>query len=189
MTTLGLPGRFGLVCPDAAPFCLRLNARPAIVRMAVRVVVVVLAAAVSVTAPVPVPLIGLTVIQSDPFVAGHPHPAVEVTVTEVVPPDAGTVAVSAEIANVQVGAAACVTVTACPAIVTVALRLAPPEFAVAVRVTVPLPLPLAGLTEIQEAARVVVPGDAVQLQPAAVVTFSEELPPLAAIDAAVGATV
>jgi len=74
-------------------------------------------------------------------------------------------------------------------------------FAAAISVTAPLPMPLAGLTESQEEAEVVpeeaevvpergraAPGDAVQLQPAAVDTFSEALPPLAGIDTAVGAT-
>jgi hypothetical protein len=169
--------------------------------MAVRDVVVVLAAAVSVTTPLAVPLSELTVIQLAPFVTVQPHPPVEVTVTATLPPFPDTVAVVGEIEDVQAGAAACVTVTACPAIVTVALRLAVPVFAVAVSRTAPLPVPPAGLSVIQEAGRVVpevaevvpeearvVPVDAVQLQPDAVVTLSEALPPLAPIEAAVGVT-
>jgi len=156
--------------------------------MAVRSVVVVLAAAVSVTVPLPVPLTRLTVIQLVPFVTVHPHPAVDVTVTEVFPPFPETIAVAGEIADVQAGAAACVTVTGCPAIVTVALRLAAPVFAAAASVTVPLPAPLVGLSVTQVGARAA-PPDAVQLQPETVATFSETLPPLAAIDTAVGATV
>ena len=166
--------------------------------MAVRIVFPVLAAAVSVTLPVP----RTTLIQADSFDTVHPHPAVAVTVTEVVPPEAAIDAVAGEIVPLHAGAgaAACVTVTVCPAIVTVALRLAVSVFAAAVSVTVPLPVPLAGLAESQEEAEVV-PEEAevvleearvvleiVQLQPFAVATFSETLPPLAGIEATVGAT-
>lgn len=72
---------------------------------------VVLAAAVSATVPFPVPLTRLTVIQLVPLATVHPHPAVDVTVTEVLPPFAETVAVVGEIPDEQAGAAACVTVT------------------------------------------------------------------------------
>jgi len=159
--------------------------------MAVRIVFPVLAATVSVTLPVP----RTTLIQADSFDTVHSHPAVAVTVTEVVPPEAAIDALAGEIVPLHAGAgaAACVTVTACPAIVTVALRLTVPEFAAAVSVTVPLPVPLAGLAESQEEAEVVLEEarvvlEIVQLQPFAVATFSETLPPLAGIEATVGAT-
>jgi len=201
MTTLGLPGRFGLVWPGGAADCVRLYVWPAIDRTAVRVDVVVLAAAVSVTTPLPAPPSGLIVSQVGPVPTVQPHPAAPVTFTVTFPPFPGTVADPGEIANAQPGAAACVTVTACPAIVNVVLRLTPSVFAAAVSVTVPLPVPLAGLTESQDDAETVLddvevvlddeevpPDDTVQPQPAAVVTFSWALPPPAPIDAAEGAT-
>jgi hypothetical protein len=73
--------------------------------------------------------------------------------------------------------AACVTVKVWPAIATVPVRLAVAAFAATVNVTVPPPLPLAGLTAIQAAALA-----AVQVQPVAVVTVAEMVPPAAAMD-------
>jgi hypothetical protein len=81
-------------------------------------------------------------------------------------------------------AADCVTVRVWPATVTVPARLAVAVFAATFNVTVPPPLPLAGLTVIHVAALV-----AVQVQPVAVVTVAEAVPPAATTDAVVvGAT-
>jgi len=79
------------------------------------------------------------------------------------------------------GAAACVTVNVCPAIVAVPARLAVAVFPVAVTLTRPFPLPLAGLTEIQP-----VPLVAVQPHPDAAVTATGYEPPAATGEAAVG---
>jgi hypothetical protein len=63
-----------------------------------------------------------------------------------------------------------VTVTVCPPIVTVPVRLAVVAFAAMVSVTVPLPLPLAVESVIQAA-----PLEAVQLQPPGAVIVTLEL--------------
>jgi regulatory protein len=83
-----------------------------------------------------------------PFTVTHPAPldAVQVqllceasTRTEPPPPAAANACVGGVTVNVH-GAADCVTVNVCPAMVSVPLRSAP-EFALVVNVTVPLPLP------------------------------------------------
>ena len=85
--------------------------------------------------------------------------------------------------NVQAGApaAACVTVSVWPAIVTVPVR-ALPVFADALIVTVPLPVPpLAPLNVIQLALLV-----EVHAQPAPAWTLTGEVPAVPAIDSVVG---
>ena len=95
---------------------------PAIVSVAVRESVPVFAAALYPTVPDPVPLAPLVIVT---HVA--PPDAVQlqfddvVTVTVPVPPLAGNVVLVGEIVNVH-GAAGCVTVNVCPAIVIVPVR-------------------------------------------------------------------
>ena len=79
-------------------------------------------------------------------------------------------------------AAACVTVTACPATVTVPVRAVVAAFAETVNVTDPPPVPLAGDTVIQPT-----PLDAVHAQPAEVVTLMVFTPPVAESAIVVGA--
>lgn len=179
-------------------------------RIAVRLAFPVLAATVSVTVPRPEPPRETAVTQAAPVATVHPHPALVVTFTEMLPPAAATDAVAGKIAQLHSGAA-CVTVTVRPAIVTATLRLVVPVLAAAVNVTVPLPLPLPGLTEIHvgaesstlrpdarpskrplRAAREsknsrVSRRDAVQLHPAAVVTLTEVVPPVPGTVALAGA--
>ena len=70
-------------------------------------------------------------------------------------------------------AAAWVTVTACPAIVNVALRDDAAVFAVAVTLTLPFPDPLAPLVTVSHPALLV----AVHVQPVGAVNVTEPLPP------------
>jgi hypothetical protein len=99
-----------------------------------------LAAIVSVTLPLPVPLAPVAmVIQVAVEVLVHEHAVPAVTSIVIVPPAAETVSLVGAIVNVQ-GAAACDTVTAWPAIVTVPMRAAP-AFAAAVIVACPDALP------------------------------------------------
>jgi hypothetical protein len=80
--------------------------------------------------------------------------------------------------------AACVTFTACPAIVTFVVRALGSADASTVNVAVPEPLLLAGLIEIHETASVVV-----HEQPAVVVIVTVAVPPAPAIVTLVGVTV
>ena len=96
---------------------------------------------VRVTLPLPVPVApAAIVIQVAVDVLVHEHVVPAVTVTVIVPPAAGTVWLVGAIVNVQGDAAACDTVTAWPAIVTVPVRAAP-AFAAAVIVACPEALP------------------------------------------------
>jgi hypothetical protein len=164
----------------AAAACVTVKVWPAIVAAPVRLVVAVFAAAVTVTVPSPLPLAGLTVIQAAELVAVQPHPVAAVTVTEEVSPAAAGEIAIGEIAKLQ-GAAACVTVTVWPAIVTVPARAVVAVFAATATATVPLPLPLAGLTVIQAAELA-----AVQAHPPGAVTVTDEVLPAAAGETAVG---
>jgi hypothetical protein len=164
------------------PACVTVTARPATVTVAVRAVVAVLAATVSCTVPLPDPLVGATVTQLAPDVAVHPHPVVVVTVTLAVPPPAATDALVGD--TVKAHVPACVTVTARPATVTVAVRAVVAVLAATVSCTVPLPDPLVGATVTQLA-----PDVAVHPHPVVVVTVTLAVPPPAATDALVGDTV
>jgi hypothetical protein len=81
------------------------------------------------------------------------------------------------------GAAACVTVTLWPAMVSVAVREVVAVLAAKVTVTEPLPLPLAGDTVAQPWSDA-----AVHEQPAGAVTVTDDVPPLAVGVREVGAT-
>jgi hypothetical protein len=67
-------------------------------------------------------------------------------------------------------------VTACPAIVSVAVRALAPVLAVALKVTVPGPVPLAPAVTVAHAASLL----AVHAQPFGAVTVTEPDPPVAA---------
>jgi hypothetical protein len=117
---------------------------PATVTDPVRACAAVLAATVSVTLRVPVPLVLDRVIQGVPEDAVHAHCDVVVTVTLGLPPPLATDALVGDTLKVQESAAAWVTVTALPAIVTVVVREAVLGLEATVNVTDPLPLLPAG---------------------------------------------
>jgi hypothetical protein len=162
------------------PDWVTVTASPPIVTMPVRALMLEFAAIVNVTDPLPLPDAGLTVIHDTLLVAVHPQPAGVVTPTEAVLAPSPTDSVIGEIANVQ-ATPACVTVTVCPATLTVPVRELVLEFAAIVSVTDPFPLPDAGLTVIHAALL-----DAVQAQPAGAVTLTLDVPAPAATDSVVG---
>jgi hypothetical protein len=132
----------------------------------------VLAAAVTVTVPFPEPL--PPVIESHVWLsdAVHVQPAGAVIVTVPLPPPATMFWVAGESAKLQ-GTPACVTVTAWPPTVTVALRDTLDVLAVAVSVIVPLPEPLAPLVIDSHDAL----SDAVHAQPEPAVSVRVAVPP------------
>jgi hypothetical protein len=157
----------------ATPACVTVTVCPAIVRVALRDEVAVFAVAVTVTVPLPDPLAPLvSVSQLALLVAVQVQPAGAVTVTEPLPPPATMFSVVADSVYVQ-ATPACVTVTLCPATVTVVLRDEVAIFAVAATLTVPFPDPLAPLVTVSQLALLV----AVQVHPAGAVTVTEPLPP------------
>ena len=94
----------------------------------VRWVVALLAATLTLTLPLPVPLApAVTVSHGAALVAVHAHPLAVVTATVLVVPVACSVRFVGLMAYVHADAPTCVTVTVCPAIVSVPLR---PEVAV-----------------------------------------------------------
>src|SRR5207237_214133 len=131
------------------------------------------AAAVIVAVPGPVLLApAVTVIHESLVDAVHVQPAATVTLMVRVPPLASTLILSGETLKLQPGD--CVTVTVCPAIVTVLVRDGP-FVAATVKVTVPAPLPLVA----EDVAMLESLLAAVQVQTAAALTFTERVPPLA----------
>ena len=141
---------------------------PAIVNVPVRGDVVVLAAIEKPTEPFPLPLAPDVMVNQDSLsVAVQLQPAVVVTFTLAV------LAVAAGFSEVGAtenthGAAAWVTVTVCPAIVSVAVRVDVIVLAAIEMSTTPLPEPLAPDVIVNQDELSV----AVQLQPAVVVTFT-----------------
>jgi hypothetical protein len=138
-----------------------------------------LAATVKATVPLPLPDPPLVIEIHGAFAdAVHEQPAPAVTATEPPPPLASTDWLLGEIANVHGGgAAACVTVSVWPAMVSVPLRAAP-GFAVAVYVTEPLPDPVAP-------REIVIHGafdEAVHAQLASAITSTALLPPTGGTD-------
>jgi hypothetical protein len=165
------------------PACVTVTAWPPTVTVAERELVEVLAASVSVTEPFPLPLAGDTVTQLWFDEAVHAQPACAVTVTVCVPAPAVTLNEVGAAVKVQ-GTPACVTVTAWPPTVTVAVRELVEVLAARVTVTEPFPLPLAGDTVTQLWF-----DDAVQAQPACAVTVTVCVPALAVTLNEVGAAV
>ena len=134
-----------------------------------------MAVAVTDTVPLPEPLAPLVIVSHVAlFVAVHVQPVAAVTATEPLPPAATMFCVAGDRATVH-ETPDCVTVTVCPATVTVALREDVDVLAAAVTVTVPLPDPLPPLAIVNHVALLV----ADHVQPVATVTPTEPLPPAA----------
>jgi hypothetical protein len=149
---------------------LTVNVRPAIVTVPERPGPLV-AAIVRFTVPLPEPLPpDETVIHETLLFAVHAQPAPAVTVTALLPPDAGSDRLSGAMANEQ--PLPCVSVTVWPAIVTTPDRPGPLSPAIE-SVTVPEPLPLAPDVIVIHGCAL----DAVHAHPAAAVTFTVRVPP------------
>jgi sensor domain CHASE-containing protein len=163
---------------QGAAACVTVTVLPAMVTVPVRVVVFGFAAKLSVTVPLPAPDAPLdTVIQEALETAVHWHCDVVLTFTDELPP---LLLVESDVALMlySQGAAACVTVTVLPAMVTVPVRVVVFGFAAKLSVTVPLPAPDAPLdTVIQEAAET-----AVHWHCDVVLTFTDEFPPLLLVE-------
>jgi hypothetical protein len=117
------------------------------------------------------------------LVAVQPHPAVVVTVAVSVAPLPGGVELFGETLYEQLPC--CVTVTVCPATVSVPVRGEVELLAVKLKATVPLPVPLAPEVIVNQVAFLV----AVHVQPALVVTLTVLDPALAPGFRMVGASV
>ncbi len=124
------------------PFCVTVTVCPATVSVPVRSAVDVFAVALKVTVPFPLPLAPLLMVSQAALLAAvqaHPlaavTPVVDEPAAEVNERDVG------DTPNVQL-TPLCVTVTVCPAMVSVPTRWAVDVFAVMLKVTVPLPTPL-----------------------------------------------
>jgi hypothetical protein len=147
--------------------------RPATVADVDRDEVPVCAATVNLTVPLPVPDAPDVILSHELCSeADQLQPVEVVTAKEAEPPARATDCDVGDTENVQ-GAPACVTVTDCPAIVSVLLRCDTEVFAVTEIDTVPLPLPLAPLA-------IVIQGDddvADQAQPIGAVTENVFDPP------------
>lgn len=131
------------VAVQALPVCDTVNVRPAIVIVPFRVNAVLLGATAYWTRPSPSP--GdpdVTVIQATFVVADHPQPAVPSTVTEPVPPKPPSEIESGDSVSVH-ATPACVTVTVCPAIVTIPVRAALSGLLATLKDTDPTPMPVA----------------------------------------------
>src|SRR4051794_30645245 len=108
--------------------------------------------------------------------ADHAHPAVVETAAVPDPPALVNDWLVGEMLNAQLGAAAWLTVKACPPTVSVADRVDADVFAAAVKLTVPLPVPLAPAVIVTQPALLA----DVHEQPAVVVTATLPEPPAAA---------
>jgi hypothetical protein len=140
------------------PACVTVTGCPATVTVPVRACTLGFAAAVSVTVPDPTPLAVLTVSQAAPDTAVHGASLTDAPiVTLCVPPLADTAHVVGVTVSVGV-APGCVTVTGCPATVTVPVRACTLGVAVAVNVTEPDPVHVAGEAVTQPADELVVHG-------------------------------
>ena len=122
--------------------------------------------AMNVTVPLPEPEAPPVMLSHAALLeAVHPHPAVVVTAVVEAPPAEVSVREVGETPNVQL-TPFCVTVTVCPATVSVPVRSAADVFATTLKATVPFPLPLAPPLIVSQAALLA----AVQAQPVAAVT-------------------
>src|SRR5439155_7422077 len=140
-----------------APACVTVTGCPAIVSVPVRDAEPVFAAIELLTVPFPVPLApAVIVIHAALLAAVHVQVVPDaVMLTLPVAPSAGTAALVAESVYVHAPAPACVTVTVCPAIVSVPVRDAEPVFAAIELLTVPFPVPLAPAVIVIHAALLV----------------------------------
>jgi hypothetical protein len=128
--------------------------------------------------PLPEPLApAVTVIHVALLTVVHAQPVAAVTVAEPVPPPAPIDCEVGEIVGAQ-DAAASLTVKVFPPIVSVPLRAVVDGFAVALNATDPVPLPDAPDVTVNHVSLLV----AVQAQPAAAVTATVPVPPVAVTD-------
>ncbi len=159
-----------------AAACVTVKVWPAIVSEPERDVAFGFAPMLKVVDPFPLPLAPpVTVIHAALVTEDHVHPVGEVTAADPFAPDAPADWLEGVIPYVQ-GAAACVTVNVCPAIVSVPVRGEILGFEAMLIETVPLPSPLVAPTSVSHAALLV----ADHVQPGAAVTFVEVDPPAAA---------
>jgi hypothetical protein len=142
-----------------------------------------LAAAVSVTLASPLPLDGDALIQLAVVDVLHAQPAGAVTATEALPPPPTMLTDVGDTPYRQL-TPGCVTVTACPAIITVVSRGVEAELATAVMVTGPATLDEAGEMVSHHA-----PDEAVHEQPVGDVTPTVAEPPAVGTDTLVGESV
>lgn len=166
-----------------APACVIDTTCPPMVTVPVRDDVSVFGATESVIVPPPVPLApALIVIQLVLLEVLHAHAAPVVMVTKMGPPAAGTVCDVGLTEYVHGAAAAWSIVNVLPAMVIVPVRDVVALLADTLKVTVPPPDPLApAVTTIQLALLA-----ALHVQPPAVVTVDEPLPPADGIDCDAG---
>ncbi len=166
------------------PLCVTVTVWPATVSVPTRWAVDVFAGALKVTVPLPLPLAPpLIVSQAALLVAAQAQPVAAVTAVVDEPAAEVSVRDVGDTPNVQL-MPLCVTVTVCPATVSVPTRWAVDVFAVALKVTVPFPLPLAPPVTLSQAALLV----AVQAHPGPAVTPVVEAPAAAVSVRAVGET-
>lgn len=162
------------VYAHAPASCVTVKVCPAIVIVPLRGAGSGFAAAVKPTDPLPDPdAPDVTVIHGAFDVAVHAQPPAAVTLTDPVPPAAGTAWLVDPIEYEQVNAS-CVTVKVWPSTVIVPDRDAP-LFAATEKLTVPLPLPDPPPVTVSQFAC----GDAVHVQPFRVVTLKLPVPPAA----------
>jgi hypothetical protein len=125
----------------AAPACVTEKVCPAIVTVPVRCEVLVFAATLTATMRLPVPVEPDVTLSHDALlVVLQVQRLVVVTVTFVVSPAAGDVLLTGLIEYAQAGVPGCVTVNACPAIVTDPVRWVVPVFAATVTLADPEPV-------------------------------------------------
>jgi hypothetical protein len=103
------------------------------------------------TGPEALPLAGVTEIQPAALDAVHVQPDGAVTPIAPLPPPLGALRLVADSVGVHCEAAACVTVTFCPSMTSVAVRLEAVEFAEADTLIAPLPLTVPVSTVSQDA--------------------------------------
>jgi hypothetical protein len=141
--------------------------------------------ALKLTAPLPLPVAPLVTLSHEVSLLTpvHEHPPGEVTAVEPVPPPAATDAFVGAIENVH-GAAACVTVNVCPAIVSVPTRCEALGFEATLKFTAPFPLPVAPPVTVSHDGSLLAP---VHAQPPGAVTVADPVLPVATMEAPVGA--
>ncbi len=161
---------------QAAAACDTVNVCDAIVSVPERAVAFGLAATLKPVEPLPLPLAPLvTVIQLTLLEPDHGQPAGAVMLVDPVPPVAATDRLLAESVNVH-PTPACVTVSVCPATVSVPTRCVVLAFPDALKPTVPAPLPVAPLVTVNQPVSLLTE---VHEQPAGAVTVVEPFAALA----------
>lgn len=149
---------------------------PFTVIVADRLLVRAFAAALRTTVPAPAPPAPEVIVSHDALlVALHVQLAAVLTARFSIPPAGGTDWVVGVTPKVQASDAAWATVTVCPAIVNVPVRLAADAFAAAEKVAVPLPVPVAPPVIVSHPALLI----AFHAQPEPPDTVTLPLPPVA----------